>query len=358
MSSLISTFLSLSGLIFIILSIIATLGSLTWNQTVIPEVDLSRCPPISSNPKRLWAYWHTGAAKYPKFVERNLKMWKAVNPDWELRLIEGANPNSECHVLKFVPREMLPKYLDQMVIQKQSDAARLALLRLYGGIYMDATILIFEPLEFSYWNHVETNMMVGYYFERYTLPGKKDGFEIWMIAARGESPLIIAWHDYFLDFMTQGPSPFIRNETTGELNTRFKDVNLSKISEYFLNYGVSTTCLHALLQLNKTVEDWYENKSLIRNADNDVYALSTEMDWDPPRHYEYFFEPKMFTKNNIIKMTKNVPIMKLITHAFYIDDASFDKWSSLNNNLGYIYRKLTEKGKLWQKEGIWNDTFT
>jgi hypothetical protein len=357
------SFLGVICSIFIIISISTTFYKTVWDKTHIPDLDLSRCPPLTSNTKRIWAYWHTGIKGMPLFVQQNIKMWKAVSPDWEIRSLQGADPNDECHISKFVPPDMLPKYFDKMLVQKQSDAARLAVMRLHGGVYMDCTILLFEPLEMNYWHYVDRKptdpqrkAMVGHYYDWYSLPGRKDGFEIWMIVAKAEEPIIVAWHDLFLKLLEEGPTPFIRNETSGELNALFKGVDFSKIDQPYIEYGVSTTCLHALLQLNSTWNFTYEYGSVIRNADDYAYKLDHEFVFDGDKTYDFFYNRERLSAENIKKMIYNIPLMKLTNHARYIVDAKYDHWINLHNNLGFVHIHLLEKGKIWKEKGTWDYT--
>jgi hypothetical protein len=348
---------------FMLISIGMTLNKASWHQQLIPELDISRCPPLTSNTKRIWAYWHAGFKEMPIFVQQNIRMWKAVSPDWEIRVIQGTDPNDECHYSKFIAPEMIPKYFNDMLVQIQSDSVRLALMRVHGGVYMDSTILLLEPLEMNHWHHVDRAIgdpsrkaLVGYYFKKFTLPGRKDGFEIWMLVAKEKEPLLVAWHDLYLKLTSQGPKPFIRNETTGELNPMFKGVNFSKIDEGFLNYGMSTTCLHALVQMNTTWNFTYEYLSVIRNADDAVYKLLYEHDQRAELLYDFFFNRERFSLSNVTKMIKNIPLIKLINHAWYITDENYDYWSNLHTNMGFSRINLVEKGRKWKKYGTWDYT--
>lgn len=344
-------------------TILRGLTRLNWRQDLFADIDLNKCPPIGSNNKHMWAYWHQGTKNMPLFVRQNIEHWKTVAPDWEIRLIQGADPTSECHHSKFVDEDMLPKYFSHLLVQKQSDAVRLALIRLYGGIYMDVTVLLFEPPEINFWkyvdlpeNHPEKKHMVGYYYPAYTLPGRKDGYEIWMIVATKQDPLIIKWHDLFLELLAQNPDPMLRNETTGELNPLFKGVDFSKLDEPHLNYGVSTSCLHALLQLNPEMNYLYENKSILRNADDHpgVYTLSYEWGWVSPQFYDFFFNRSHLTPTNITKVLNGAPLTKLINHAVMIKDQDYYDWRRLDNVLGFSRMIIRQKGKQWITNKTWN----
>jgi hypothetical protein len=357
------SFLAVVGTIFMIISISVTLSSLSWDQQLLPDVDVSRCPPITSNTKRIWTFWKGGIKNMPIFIQENIKMWQLVNPDWEVRALHHIDEHDECHISKFINRGLsfVPIHLDEMSIPKQSDAVRIALIRLYGGVFMDVSILLFEPLEINFWNYVDRpkddlsrKAMVGYYSDKFTLPGRKDGYEIWMIVAKAEEPMIVAWEELYMELYGYNYEPLIRNETTGELNPLFKGVDLSKLHETPLNYHVSTTTLHALLQLNSTWNFTYEHKSIIRNADETAFTLGNLFDWNSKKLYNHLFNREDLSMENIVRITKGVPLQKLINPAYYIKDRNHFEWRSLRNVMGLIRISLVERAKKFKKEGVWD----
>ena len=93
--------------------------------------------------KIIWQYWHQGVENAPELIKKCLASVKHFNPDYEVK------------VLTFETIEdyvSLPqRYYDLLARGKMktalfSDILRLYLLRQYGGIWIDATIMLTAPL--------------------------------------------------------------------------------------------------------------------------------------------------------------------------------------------------------------------
>ena len=93
--------------------------------------------------KIIWQYWHQGAENAPQLVKECLASVKRFNPEYEVKLLTFETAG------EYV--ELPQKYYD-LVRQKKikiaffSDMLRLNLLRKYGGVWVDATILLTSPL--------------------------------------------------------------------------------------------------------------------------------------------------------------------------------------------------------------------
>lgn len=358
-----SKFLAVSGLWFIIISIAMTLKDLSWTQQVVPDIDLAKCPAITDNPKRIWAYWHTGLHTMPLFIQENIKMWKAINPDWEIRAITGDNENDECHWSKFIGRDLLPSHFEKFFIQLKADAVRLALLRLYGGAYLDCSIILLEPLELSHWNYVDKKdddpnrkHLVAYYASLLTRKGLKDGLEIWLLVCKAMEPLMVAWHDFFLEATYGLEDPLVVNKTTLELMPPFKGTEFPNWwGERIFNYGYSTNCMHVVLQANKTLDDLYNCKSIIYNADGNIFLLRSLFGFDNVKGiYDFLFNRKHLTRDNVYQVTRDTPLQKLFMHAYYITDELYNEWRNPYNRLGFIKINLAERGRVWKKDKVWD----
>eukprot|EP00435_Cladocopium_sp_Y103_P038636 s224_g10.t1 len=65
---------------------------------------------------------------------------RRLNPGWTVHVLDQET------VWRFISREDLPRGFDRLKIQHRSDAIRLALLVKYGGVWLDATVLLLRPL--------------------------------------------------------------------------------------------------------------------------------------------------------------------------------------------------------------------
>jgi hypothetical protein len=84
-------------------------------------------------PRILWTYWNTERDAFPPLVSRLLDIWSSKLQGWELRIL---TPSS---VTKWIPHNLSSKGLPPA---NYSDWLRLKLLQDYGGMWLDATIVI------------------------------------------------------------------------------------------------------------------------------------------------------------------------------------------------------------------------
>jgi mannosyltransferase OCH1-like enzyme len=85
-------------------------------------------------PKIIWSYWDN--PEVPDFVTKCRKNWVKFAPNYEIRYL---NKNNIENYITNMPEnwQNLPPY-------RQADILRLKLLEKYGGIWMDASILLLE----------------------------------------------------------------------------------------------------------------------------------------------------------------------------------------------------------------------
>jgi len=118
------------------------------------EVSPTSSSRFSSVPKLIWMLWFDGWSKAPELHHRCRETWELFNPDWEVRAVS---------------REDFPKLLGDFLptydrlraamnpLEKfggfwippaaESDLLRLILLGLYGGVWVDSTMLCRRPLD-------------------------------------------------------------------------------------------------------------------------------------------------------------------------------------------------------------------
>lgn len=113
--------------------------------------------PVTSE-KNLWAFWHSGIDGVPQWCRNNVVSWvRILGPEWTVRVVDVV-PDSPNHVLKFAPREMLPKtFLEGTMTgpytgPHSADFVRGALLYTHGGINMDVGCTLIRDMERICWN--------------------------------------------------------------------------------------------------------------------------------------------------------------------------------------------------------------
>lgn len=90
---------------------------------------------------KIFSFWDSGRENAPAVVKNCLRSWEEMNPDATLDVFSAAD----------IPRLLgdFPFDVRRLPIQAQADILRVRLLRLNGGIWVDATLLPVVPL--SHW---------------------------------------------------------------------------------------------------------------------------------------------------------------------------------------------------------------
>ena len=99
---------------------------------------LKNCESYSNNSnivKKIWIYWDKGWEKAPIICKECLESWKKHNKNWDINELDDKN----------ISKYITP--LNIQNIQKKSDNYRLQLLKKYGGIWVDATVMCMKPLD-------------------------------------------------------------------------------------------------------------------------------------------------------------------------------------------------------------------
>lgn len=132
--------------------------------------------PIEQIPRIIWAYWHDDTP--PLLVQRCIANWRALNPDYELRLLHPLNIAEHLD-----PDEFLSNYASLAEFRK-ADWLRLAVLRRYGGIWLDASLFLTRSLAWvTELQQTHGTDYVGFYNGEFTLDGKAPVPENWFMAA-------------------------------------------------------------------------------------------------------------------------------------------------------------------------------
>jgi len=126
-------------------------------------------------PKIIWTYWDT--TELPEFIKICQMNWKKFAPNYQVNFIH------QDQVEKLVD---MPQNWKNLPNFRQADVLRLKLLEKYGGIWMDASILLLTNPD----NFVKQDLTL------FIVPSKSFDnpvHENWFIAARKGHPLIIEW---------------------------------------------------------------------------------------------------------------------------------------------------------------------
>lgn len=152
-------------------------------------------------PRQVWMYWEseTLPAEVQIFVDKIVR----ENPGYQVTVINNLNIKSWLPDLEFVHQDMRPSH--------KSDVIRLELLHRYGGIWMDATIILNRTLdELLAVNAADNYDLIAFYRDGSTLDKAYPVIESWFLAAPKNNAFIGRWLHYFRPIIEVGAEAFFR----------------------------------------------------------------------------------------------------------------------------------------------------
>ena len=141
-------------------------------------------------PRIIWSYWHT--EQPPWAVNDCMASWRRHAPEWEVRLLRAESVSEWLYKHYDYPENVWARSAAH-----QSDIFGLALLRRYGGLYMDASIILTQPLQWL--EDIFERDRPGYfgYQAEQGIP------EIFLVASEPRGDCVTAWwralHDALAD---------------------------------------------------------------------------------------------------------------------------------------------------------------
>eukprot|EP00397_Hematodinium_sp_SG-2012_P026779 GEMP01028095.1.p1 GENE.GEMP01028095.1~~GEMP01028095.1.p1 ORF type:complete len:268 (+),score=41.37 GEMP01028095.1:32-805(+) len=146
-----------------------------------------------ATPRTIWAYWERGRPS--SFSKLCMLTWKKLNPHWTIHLLNKSNYQ------EFVPRSELPNRFEELTSRLASDCLRLALLARHGGVWMDVSILLRQPLDHWCWNRIAPRSAFVFHHSLYDVQ-PRDFVESWFLAANSpQQDVFVAWRDRMCELL-------------------------------------------------------------------------------------------------------------------------------------------------------------
>ena len=223
--------------------------------------------------KTIWILWLQGWDKVPWLQERITESWIKNNRDWTDKLIDEEQVRTLVSDSDYMydPSKTITS-------QAKSDIIRLSLLKNYGGVWADSTMLCMQPLDHWCSDAVKPAGFWMYHGDGAGLP-IEEGPASWFILAEPNNPFITQWKkecdDYWLS----------RTETDDYfwLDTLFKKVIQNDIQLFKLWLLVPfLSCedeagFHSIKESKMIVND---KKTKILLFKNPPYALKLWNRWN------------------------------------------------------------------------------
>lgn len=153
-------------------------------------------------PKIIWFYWDD--EELPFLIKKCFYNIKKTNLDYEVFLLNRNNITSYVDIdLNMIEKES---------IQHQSDYIRLCLLKKYGGVWVDASIMMFRSVNY-YVDILNSNKcgFLAFYCPDYILDNDNPVFENWFMISSRNNKIICEWLDELDYCFRLGSNKYVNN---------------------------------------------------------------------------------------------------------------------------------------------------
>jgi hypothetical protein len=233
-------------------------------------------------PKIIFTYWHS--CDIPDFINACVSTWSKSNPDFQISTYNDDKFRGEFYI---------PPNYDSLIPQAKSDYVRLCLIEKYGGIWLDASMIVVGSLSAIY---SDIDYVTGFYASWSDLY-----MESWFIAAPQNNILISKWK-----------SEFIRAIDMGFDN--YKEYYIGKIESIDVNESYKKKlreCYNSLPYL--TVFACYKHTCLFEGLNDAKMVCSIEgpFYYSHIAGYNQFIESEILCNSNHTIEKLNYPLIKI-----------------------------------------------
>ena len=240
--------------------------------------------------KVIWSYWHSD--DMPEQIRQIQENNKRKLIGWNIVIVTKTNKYNYIDKVD-------DKYADSLLLSHAhyADWVRLYLLKKYGGVWMDASIIINNPQYLNYlWNE---SVMQKYELTGFNLSALEDNsvedpvIENWFIMAPKGSEIISLWFEEFEKALDMGFLQYKNNSISNGIKYQniFRD-------GYFDVYLTQHGCLQVVLQkrINRKPKIFY------KNAMDTMFKIQGDCGWK-----QDCFKEKILDKS----YSKKIPFIKL-----------------------------------------------
>lgn len=176
-------------------------------------------------PKKIWIYWE---GQFPDFVEKCVENIRVKNPSYEVYLLNPENVSLYSQIDFSQLMEATP--------QQKADLLRFDLLYHHGGIWLDASIIVYESLDWIE-NIMQKNKteVFAYYRRKNTTNVNYPVLENWLLAGVENNLFFKNWFDELYLAIQKKPKNYIQEIKNTEKNTKDIFQRISNL-EYLVAY--------------------------------------------------------------------------------------------------------------------------
>lgn len=239
---------------------------------------------IDAIPSIIWLYWED-----EKITSMTVRLC--------IDQIKQLHPEHAVHVLNRINlKEYLPDFPFELLDKPanfSSDLIRLLLLERYGGIYLDATVLLSKKLDWAILQQQKDGSeAVLYYTDENTREVEYPMIETWFIAAKPKSNFIKAWREEYQScILSADPGQYYENNDILPLH-KFP-LDISYYYSYMAGQIVMRRSQHYRLSLLRAEDDGF------------LYSLNFRRKWSTTATIELLlFNRKIEQLPNLVKIIR------------------------------------------------------
>jgi hypothetical protein len=238
-------------------------------------------------PKIMWSFWDNEQLPEQIQLIHENRSKKLEKTGWKLYMLNSNN------VKDYIDLTTLPKNFNKLIIQHKADYYRLLLLQKYGGVWIDASIIINDPDAIN--NLYNESVQKRSEFTGFTLepvPGGTDRskyIENWFIMAPINSEIINKWLLEFTSAIEGGFDDYIPRVKQEGVHI------VERIGSYLTQHACMQTVLQKRLGRPANI--------ILNDAEKDMFKIQTDCNWDLNCLFDKF-------KNNASEIRK-IPYIKL-----------------------------------------------
>ena len=168
--------------------------------------------------KTIYIVWFQGFGNAPEIVKKCVHSWRYYNPDWNIELIDDEN------LINFFDLESYVSNYKTINKTALSDIVRIILLKLYGGLWVDATTFCNKPLNSWLPNYINEG------FFAFDKPATDRLLSSWFLYSDKNNYIIDQWFIKTIEYYKHHDNPdtyFWFHYLFGELynqDDRFKEM--------------------------------------------------------------------------------------------------------------------------------------
>jgi hypothetical protein len=240
--------------------------------------------PIARGSPPMWSFWHNlDESQIPTIVKTNFECIKNLYPNWKLIVLTNDNIND------YIPKDVI-ELGENLYITHKTDLYRLYVLKEYGGLWIDSSVLIkdtsfinslyntcLEQGKIAMFDTVFDNNTSGY-----------PCLESWFIMSPIPHHYITEmWYNEFVKAIKLGFKKY-RKLISSQVNVK----HIYKYREYLTIHA----CLQYLIQKNsKPIND-----IIVFKSEETMYFIQEQCSWDADKYRETF-----------LKYASSLPCIKL-----------------------------------------------